>query len=104
MAKRIGELLVEAGGTTEDNLRVAPGHQKAEGGRRRVAHVLLSMGAVTPAALARALAAQAQLPFVELPEVPARVAALVPLDFQAEQRVVPFRLDAEAGAAERLHL
>lgn len=61
------------------------------------------MGLVSHAAVARALATQFDLPFIELPEIPPEVTALVSLDFQAEHRVVPFRLEAE-GRGERLHI
>jgi len=103
MRKKIGELLVESGAVTEANVRNALGHQRAHGHGHRLGRILVTMGLVSPAAVARALATQFDLPFIELPEVPPEVTATIPLDFQAEHRVIPFRLEVE-GRSERLHI
>ncbi|XXF80613.1 general secretion pathway protein GspE [Myxococcaceae bacterium GXIMD 01537] len=103
MRKKIGELLVESGAVTEAKVRNALGHQRALATGERLGRVLVSMGLVSHAAVARALSIQFDLPFVELPEIPPDVTALISLDFQTEHRVVPFRLEAE-GRSERLHV
>lgn len=103
MRKKIGELLVESGAVTETKVRDALGHQRAYGRGERLGRILVSMGLVSHTAVARALATQFGLPFIELPEIPPEVSALVSLDFQAEHRVVPFRLEME-GRGERLHI
>lgn len=103
MRKKIGELLVESGAVTEAKVRNALGHQKAHAHGDRLGRILVSMGLVSPAAVARALATQFDLPFIELPEVPPEVTATIPIDFQAEHRVIPFRLEAE-GRSEKLHV
>jgi hypothetical protein len=103
MRKKIGELLVESGAVTEEKVRNALGHQRAYGRGDRLGRILISMGLVSPAAVARALATQFDMPFVELPEIPPEVIALIPLDFQSEHRVIPFRVEAE-GRSERLHI
>ena len=73
MRKKIGELLVESGAVTEAKVRNALGHQKAHAHGDRLGRILVSMGLVSPAAVARALATQFDLPFIELPEVPSRL-------------------------------
>lgn len=103
MRKKIGELLVESGAVSEAQVRNALGHQRSHARGDRLGRVLVSMGLVSPAAVARALATQFDMPFIALPEVPQDVIATIPLDFQAEHRVVPFRLEAE-GRSERLHI
>ncbi len=101
--KKIGELLVEAGVVKDDEVRQALGHQKAWGGGKRLGELLVATHGVSLTALARALATQFELPFVQLPEIPLRVSQSVPLAFQDEHKVVPFRIEVE-GKSERLHL
>ncbi|AEI68135.1 general secretion pathway protein GspE [Corallococcus macrosporus] len=103
MRKKIGELLVEAGVVTEEQVRVALGRRGAYGGQR-LGEVLVAQGLCTPTHIARALSAQHALPFVELPEeIPPDVVGLVSVDFQSEHRIVPFRLELE-GRSERIHV
>lgn len=103
MRKKIGELLVEAGVVTEAQVRTALGQKRAYGQGHRLGSVMVSMGMVTPKQLAHALATQFDLPFVELPEIPPEVSSLLSMDFQTENRIVPFRLEVE-GKAEKLHV
>jgi hypothetical protein len=103
MRKKIGEVLVESGAVTEAQLRTALGQKRALGQNHRLGAVMVAMGMITPKQLARGLSIQFDLPFVELPEIPPEVTALISLDFQTEHRVIPFRLDME-GKAERLHI
>lgn len=100
--KKLGELLIEAGALSEADVRVALAKQKAAGNREKLGAILLSLGYTTTAAIARALATQLDLPFIELPaEIPSRITALVPVDYQAENRIIPFGLEKDAGG-ERL--
>lgn len=103
MKKRIGELLIEAGACSENDVREALGHQRAWASNRKLGEVLVSVGKVTPTAVARALSAQFDLPFVTLPQIPEKVSKTVPLNYQEENRIVPFRLEVE-GKSERLHI
>ncbi|MDY7229425.1 hypothetical protein [Hyalangium rubrum] len=103
MRKKIGELLIESGAATEAQVRTALGQKRTYGHSHRLGSVMVAMGMITPKQLARALATQFDLPFVELPEIPPEVTALLSVDFQAEHRVVPFRLEVE-GKTERLHV
>jgi hypothetical protein len=103
MRKKIGELLVQAGVVTESQVRTALGQKRTYGRGTRLGSVMVAMGMITPKQLARALAEQFDMPFVELPEIPSEVTALVSMDFQTEHRVVPFKLEGE-GKSERLHV
>ncbi|WP_141588747.1 general secretion pathway protein GspE [Myxococcus sp. AB056] len=101
MRKKIGELLVEAGVVTEEQVRAALGRRGAFGSQR-LGEVLVAQGLCTPTHIAQALSAQHALPFVALPEeIPANVVSLVSLDFQSEHRIVPFRMEVE-GRSERI--
>lgn len=103
MRKKIGELLVEAGVVTEEQVRVALGRRGAPG-NLRLGETLVAQGLCAPLHVARALAVQHGLPFMELPEeIPPAVSSLVSLDFQAEHRVLLFRSEVE-GRSERIHV
>lgn len=99
--KKIGELLMDAGAVTLDAVKQALGSQRSWGAGQRLGQVLVAMGLASPAEVARALAAQSGLPYVELSEIPAAVSALVPLEFQSAHKLVPFRLESD-GRVERL--
>ena len=101
--KKLGELLIESGAASEHDVRQALGQQRAFGNGMRLGEVMVSMNLITPTALARALALQHDLPFIQLPDIPAHVSALLPLDYQSEHGFVPFKLDAD-GKRELLHL
>jgi hypothetical protein len=103
MRKKIGELLIESGAVNQEQVRKALGQQRAFGNGQRLGSVIITLGFASPAAVARALARQYDLPFVELPEISEQLRSIVSMDFQAEQRIVPFRVERE-GRSERLHV
>jgi hypothetical protein len=103
MRKKIGEVLIESGAATEAQVRTALGQKRALGQNHRLGAVMVAMGMITPKQLARGLSIQFDIPFVELPEIPPQVTELIPLDFQTEHRIIPFKLDME-GKSERLHV
>lgn len=103
MRKKIGELLIESGAVSQEQVRKALGQQRAYGNSQRLGSVIITLGFASASAVARALARQYDLPFIELPEIPEQVRSLVSLDFQAEHRVVVFKLERE-GRSERLHV
>lgn len=103
MRKKIGELLIESGAVSQDQIRKALGQQRAFGHGQRLGSVIITLGFASSEAVARALARQFDLPFVELPEIPEHIRSIVSLDFQAEHRLVPFRIEKE-GRGERLHV
>lgn len=103
MRKKIGELLIAAGVVTEEQVKAALGRRGAPGSQK-LGEVLVSQGLCTLADIARALATQHGLPFTQLPDdIPPSVTSLVSLDFQAEHRVMPFRLESD-GRGERIHV
>ncbi|RJS18705.1 general secretion pathway protein GspE [Corallococcus sp. H22C18031201] len=103
MRKKIGELLVQAGVVTEEQVKTALASVR-RGQGRKLGEVLISQGACNTTDIARALATQYELPFVELPEnIPVAVSSLVSVDFQTEHRILPFRLESE-GRGEKLHV
>ncbi len=94
MGKRIGELLVEQGACTADDLQNALTAQQGPAAGQRLGTILRAVGKVTSEALARALGTQHELPFSMLPATfPPDLAKLVPLDYQREYRLVPFLLE-----------
>ncbi|RYZ35049.1 MAG: general secretion pathway protein GspE [Myxococcaceae bacterium] len=95
MRKKIGELLVQAGVVTDEQVKQALASGR-RGQGRKLGEVLVSMGLCTGRDIARALAAQHELPFVEIPEyIPHGVASLVSMDFQTEHRVLLFALEQD---------
>ncbi len=102
MKRKLGELLVEAGAVSREDVDAALAEQSA-GEPSRLGDLLLAAGKVTPAALAQALAAQHGLPFTDLAYVAPEASDLIPLEFQRAHKVVPFRLDEEGGV-KRAHV
>src|SRR5689334_9070361 len=103
MKKKLGELLIAAGATTAEHVNAALAAQRGPAAGKRIGEILVQRGQATPAAVARALAEQHELPFIELPEIPAGVSAIIPVDFQAQHKIVPFKLEVD-GRNQRLHL
>src|SRR5688500_12366792 len=103
MRKKLGELLVEAGAVSTADVQAALAAQKGAGAGVKVGELLVRMRRATPVAVAKALAIQFELPFVELPQIGSDVSAIIPVDFQAEHKIVPFRLDVD-GRQQRLHI
>ncbi len=101
--KKLGELLVDSGAITVPQVASALEHQKSWASGMRLGEILVSTRVVSPAAVARALAEQLGLPFLELPEPSPEVRRLLPPSFLAQHRLVPFHLERD-GNEERLHV
>lgn len=95
MRKKLGEILIASGVVTQADLDLALSDQTA-GEPSRVGDLLVALGRITPVQLARALSQQHAIPFIQLPPVPRDVLLSVPLDFQQQHRVVPFRVTADS--------
>lgn len=95
MRKKLGEILLSSGVVTQADLDLALGDQMG-GEPARLGDLLVSLGRLTPAQLARALSTQHSIPFVQLPPVPVEVMLVVPIDFQVQHRLVPFRVTGDA--------
>ena len=88
MRKKLGEILVETGAATSDDVEEALREQSA-GEPNRLGDLLVANGKLSPRDLARALSDQYKLPFVELPSLPQAIIDLVPLELQLRFRFVP---------------
>jgi type IV pilus assembly protein PilB len=88
--KKLGEMLVEAGVLTDSGLRLALGEQKRWGGT--LGRTLVEMKLLSEPELVRVLAAQLNLPTIELDhrDIHQTVLDLVPGDFARENTLVPF--------------
>jgi hypothetical protein len=100
MKKKLGEILLEMGAVRPEALQVALDAQGA-GDPSRLGDLLVAVGAVTQAAMAQALGKQFDLPFVQLDQVSAEVAALVPMELQQQHKIVPFKDD---GPGKSVHV
>jgi type IV pilus assembly protein PilB len=86
---KLGELLLAAGAINESQLRDALQQQRAK--RLKIGEMLVQMGATDEVAVARALARQSGLPFVDLDKgkLPAALVQRVPKEKAAALRLVP---------------
>ncbi|MBC8328447.1 MAG: type II/IV secretion system protein [Planctomycetes bacterium] len=89
MRKRLGEILLEQGAITEDQLRAALAQQQNRS--VLIGQLLVEAGATDEATVARALAKQARLPFVDLAarRPPARLTDLLDASLAWEHEVLP---------------
>ncbi len=88
MRKKLGEILVETGAASSDDVESALAEQSA-GEPNRLGDLLVANGKLSPKDLARALSSQYKLPYVELPSLPQALIDLVPLELQLQFRFVP---------------
>ncbi len=63
--KRLGEILIEEGILTKENLEEALNHQKKEGGI--IGQILIKLGYISEEALVGALGKQLKIPYLSLP-------------------------------------
>jgi hypothetical protein len=93
--RRLGEILIEAGKLTPEQLQEALELAQATG--QKLGRVLLSAGAVTPDALCRAISTQLNLPMTMLEgdTIPDRLRNVFPLALMMHHNFVPFD---DAGA------
>lgn len=89
MRKRLGEILLEQGAITEDQLRAALALQQNRS--ILIGQALIQQGAVDQLTVTRALAKQARLPFVDLAgkRPPEHLTALLDAGVAWEQEVIP---------------
>lgn len=91
--KRLGEVLVDAGTITPNELSIVLRRQEEDPGRKRLGQVIVDSGFATEDAIARALAVQLNLPYVDLQSVIADpdVMTLVPKNIAERHQLVPIR-------------
>ena len=95
--KKLGEILVESGLLDDLQLRSALGHQRDHGGR--LGEVLVKEGFASEDEIAECLAAQLDLPRMDLFEsgVEPAAARLLPVEMAERHEVLPVRLEGEEG-------
>ncbi len=91
---RLGEVLVEAGLATAQDIEFALGEQRKRGGKR-IGQILVEMKLVSEVDLSLTLAKKFQLPFVNLDGCIINLAAIeeLPRDFIEKNRVLPVDCD-----------
>lgn len=92
--RMLGEILVRAGALTEDQLQDALKYQAETG--LKIGECLVKLGHVGPTDVTRALAKQANMPFVDVRKgkiAPEAIAA-IPKDTATEHNVLPVKLEA----------
>ena len=87
--RRIGEILVELGIVTDEDISQALDEQRSSG--LRLGDVLLQRGYVKPRDMVRALAVQFDLPFVDLDDITVdnELAQLIPQSLAHRHRAIP---------------
>ncbi len=93
---RIGEVLIEAGLASAEDIERALGEQRRRGGKR-IGQILVEMKLVSEVDLSMTLAKKFQLPFVDLDKCSINMQALeeLPKDFIEKFRVLPVDADAK---------
>ena len=93
----LGEILLKAGVVQQTALDDALKYQRETG--LKIGEALVNLGHCNQADVARALARQAGIPFVDLRKgkIPADVIAAVPKDVAEEHSIVPVKRDAARG-------
>jgi type IV pilus assembly protein PilB len=91
--KRIGELLVETGLLSEENLTRALSEQRTE--RKKLGDVIVSLGFATEEEIAQALSLQLGIPMVDLTHTPVEPQAieLIPERVARKHLIVPISLE-----------
>ena len=93
--KRLGELLIQQGALTEEQLQQALQVQREE--KLLLGEILLRLGFVRQADLGRALSQQHGVPFIELEneDVNPQLALLLPEAYSRQHMIVPFRIEGD---------
>lgn len=87
--RKLGEILIEEGFITEDQLEIATEEQASTGGP--LSEILISQRFVTEWEVAKCLVVNLQLPFIQTAnyDIPAEVVNLLPHAFLHQHRLVP---------------
>ena len=94
MRKFLGEILVEMEAATEKEIQAALDKQMNAGDKRPIGEILIEGGSVSPENVARALAEQFDMRFVDLEsyDIPSSVLQLIPEALCRERKVMPIGL------------
>lgn len=93
---RLGEVLIDAGLATREDVEAALSEQRKQGGKR-IGEMLVEMGVVSEQLLAKTLARKFHLPFVDLDEclIDPRAMRLVPRAIIEKHGVLPIETDGQ---------
>ena len=88
---RIGQILINSGDITEEQLDEVLIKQKASDGKKRVADILIEDGIVTEQQVCKALEKQLFIPYVDLDTItiPEELGAIIPEDLAQQHMVIP---------------
>jgi type IV pilus assembly protein PilB len=91
--KRLGELLVETGLLSEENLTRALSEQRAQ--RKKLGEVIVSLGMATEEEIAQALSIQLGIPLIDLANTPVEPQAieLIPEKVSRKHLIVPISIE-----------
>ena len=94
MRKFLGEILVEMEAATELEIKTALGKQMNDGDKRPIGQILIEMGTVSAENVARALAEQFDMRYVDLEtiDIPSTVIRLINESLCRERKVIPVSL------------
>jgi type IV pilus assembly protein PilB len=97
MAKRVGEILIEADLITEEQVQAALELQKKNGGM--LGELLVELGYVTEADVAEALSKKFGLPLINLDEIEIKreIINLIPQDLATRYKIVPVKRKGRKG-------
>lgn len=92
---QLGRILLSHGVVSDEQLEQALAHQQRKG--CRLGEALVQMGLCTQLEIARALAEQMELPFVDLEQTPPdpRALRMLPKEIAQEYQVVPVRMEGD---------
>ncbi len=93
MSKFLGEILIEMEAATDLEIKTALTKQM-DGDKRRIGELLVEMGTVSPENIARALAEQFEMRYIDLEtlDIPTGVTQLIPETLCRERKVMPVAL------------
>ena len=94
--KKLGELLIDAGALTRDQLEIALAHQKRTG--ERLGSALVDLGIADDETISRAIASQVGVPHLDLESITIERDAIrcVPEDIARRHILIPISLDKDA--------
>jgi len=94
--KLLGEILVENGDCSEEQVQEALKSQEEQGTGKRIGEILMEMGHIDQKALTRAISKQSGIPIVDLKKtkIPSQVLTLIDAKVVREFKIIPVRKKA----------
>ncbi len=96
--KKLGQILLEMGFVTPDEIDEALKEQQKEPGKKKIGQILVDMKSCDPEMVAKAVAHQSNLKYAQLDkfEIPPNVIELVPKELATKQRLIPLKMGKRA--------